>query len=58
MSNYPPGSEDDPNAPWNCIITMVECPNCDALGTVINDDEETVTCPECEGTCEVERQSE
>lgn len=48
MSNYPPGSENDQNAPWN--KNFIECPDCGGTGIIIDSDE---FCRTCERTGEI-----
>lgn len=61
-SNYPPGTENDPNAPWNYVEPkLVGCPVCGGTGDldIINEEElmegeEEIPiyekCYKCEGT--------
>ena len=52
MSNYPPGSEDDPNAPWNKEEKTKECDFCKGAGIITTDDGDEDECEECDGSGE------
>ena len=69
VSNYPPGSENDPNAPWNQKDSvMVDCDECDGTGLLEHDcgedvcccsnPEPNVDCPHCEGEGQIESDEE
>jgi RecJ-like exonuclease len=57
MSNYPPGAEHDPNAPYNEVdLGTKECPNCNGEGYWLWSDcgvdmkdtiDESDLCPKC-----------
>lgn len=48
MSNYPPGAEHDPAAPWNQRDNEA-CPNCGSTDTLLNvsESDETYEAWEC-----------
>jgi len=55
MSNYPPGAENDPNAPYNQLPEKYKiCEECDGSGQLENADH-TEACPICYGYGEVLR---
>lgn len=65
MSNYPPGSENDPNAPWNQRDPdTMDCPDCEGSGLCGHDcgedtccclnPEDNLSCAKCGGSGEVE----
>lgn len=53
MSNYPLGSENDPNAPWNSKTIAIDCPECNGDET-IEEDDILIVCPVCNGDGEIE----
>ena len=57
MSNYPPGSETDPRAPWNQKEPII-CDECDGEGFIDVEDYDEImdenTCPQCNGSGIVE----
>lgn len=58
MSNYPPGSETDPNAPWNAKEPR-ECEDCEGTGEIeIGKNGITKECSFCNGTGEIEDDDE
>lgn len=61
MSNYPEGSENDPNAPWNAKEPeTIECDECDGAGFVECEScgtAEAVHCDKCNGSGEINQDS-
>lgn len=55
MNNYPPGSENDPAAPWNeKEPTQIECDECNGEGFIDPEDYDEImtenTCQTCNGS--------
>lgn len=58
MSNYPPGSESDPEATWNIENKEKECEDCEGTGNLYSPEGVETPCPYCKGTGLIELENE